>query len=115
MIYLASPYSHPDPAVVAERIKVFCKIDSMICKEGKGEIVTVSPLAKHLLFVNGSDLPTDWNFWKGYSTTLMTKCSQLWVIKSEGWDTSTGVAAEIDLATRLHLPIRYIDPETLEL
>lgn len=108
MIYLAAPYSHKDPTVVADRIKTFCKIDSEL--SSIPGIVTVSPLLKHLLFINGSSLPTDWEFWKTYSYGLLLKCDSLIVITLHGWDESPGVSAEIEFAKSRNFKILMLDP-----
>jgi len=107
MIYLSSPYSHPDQAVVEARIKTFCKVDEALQRKG---LMTVSPLYKHLLFLNGSTLPSDWNYWKCYSRVLLKECDWLFVIKNDGWEESIGVQAEIEFAKERLIPIEYLNP-----
>lgn len=104
MIYLAAPYTHSDPQVVEERMKLFCIADARLCKMGH---VTVSPLSKHWLG-QYSNIPLSWDFWKSYSETLMNSCTELVVITLDGWETSTGVQAEIKLALERNLPISYV-------
>lgn len=40
---------------------------------------------------------------------LIGACSEIWVIKYDGWDTSTGVRGEINIAHELRKPIHYIE------
>jgi hypothetical protein len=39
----------------------------------------------------------------------MEKCDALYVIMLDGWDTSEGVQAEIQLAKKMLLEIKYLD------
>lgn len=103
--YLAAPYSHPDPAVVEDRISRLCRVDAKLMKAG---IYTVSPLLKHFI-VNYESLPADWNYWQGYSRALLLQVDQLIVVLLDGWQESVGVQAEIELAHALDIPVVYAD------
>jgi hypothetical protein len=105
MIYLAAPYTHPDASVVEQRIAMFATIDAKLCADG---LFTVSPLSKHWIR-NYTFIPLTWSFWKDYSKKLMEKCDALYVIMLDGWETSEGVQAEIELAKQLSLEIKYLD------
>lgn len=105
--YLAAPYSDQDPAVTEERIQRLCEVDQQLMLSG---VFTVSPLYKHMMFMHGVDLPGDWNYWRDYSLSLLPLCERLIVIQMPGWDSSTGVTAEIAYATDCGIPICYIDP-----
>lgn len=104
MIYLAAPYNHPDSDFVTQRMALFCIIDAKLCKQG---LLTVSPLSKHWMKYYTS-IPLTWDFWKNYSEQLMSKCDALYVIMMEGWEQSVGVQAEIELATKLGIEIKYL-------
>jgi hypothetical protein len=107
MVYLAAPYSSPDPECVENRIRAFCSKDSEL---SGGGIITVSPLFKHLLFINGSKLPSDWAYWERYSYVLLSRCDYLVVLKLPGWEESVGVQGEIKYALDNGINIVYIDP-----
>lgn len=109
LVYLAAPYSDPDPDVVKDRITEFCRCDAALNKQG---IFTVSPLLKHLVLQH-SDLPSDWNYWKDYSLELLKQCEKMIVIMMDGWTSSIGVLAEINLCHDMGIPIEYIDPDVL--
>jgi len=53
-------------------------------------------------------LPTDWAYWADYDSWCLEVCDELWVLMLIGWEDSVGVTAEIELATQLGMPIRYI-------
>lgn len=109
MIYLASPYSHNDPVIVALRMQQFAVADAALCMKG---FVTVSPLSKHWLS-DYATIPITWEFWKTYSTILMENCTGVFVLMLDGWEESTGVQEEITLAKSMNKPITYLTMQEL--
>ena len=105
--YLAAPYTHPDKSVVEKRMETLCKVDARLMQRG---IYTVSPLLKHYI-VHHADLPTDWDYWKGYSDTLMCAVDRVIVVMMDGWKESVGVQAEIEMAERLGIEVEYVNEE----
>ena len=109
MIYLASPYSHPDPRVSERRYELACRAAAQLIRGGEP---TFSPIVhSHPLVRFG--LPTDWEFWQRNDREHMRCCHQLVVLTLDGWRESRGVQVEIDLAISMDLPIRYLSPETI--
>lgn len=53
----------------------------------------------------------DWAFWKKIDTEFISLCGLMIVAKLPGWDTSTGVQAEIELAREFRIPILFLDPK----
>ena len=107
LIYLASPYSHTDRAVVEARFDAVCVEAAILMAAGHH---IFSPIAHtHPIAMRG-ELPTDWTFWQQYDTAMIRACSALWVLMLDGWDTSKGVAAEMAIATELGIPVIYIEP-----
>jgi len=109
LVYLAAPYSDKDKAVVEARMVLFCKVDAELSRKG---IFTVSPLLKHLVLQH-SILPSDWEYWRDYSISLLTKCDYMIVIMMDGWKESVGVQDEIKLCNLFDVPIKYINPEDI--
>ena len=103
--YLAAPYSHPDKSVVEKRMETLCKVDALLMQRG---IYTVSPLLKHFI-VHYTDLPTDWNYWKGYSDTVMCAVDRVIIVMMDGWEESVGVQAEIKMANHLGIKVEYVN------
>jgi nucleoside 2-deoxyribosyltransferase len=107
MIYLASPYSHPDPAVREERFHAACHAVAALLLAGEPAI---SPIAhSHPLVELG--LPADWTFWQRYDRDLLARCDAVVVLTLDGWETSVGVREEIRIAQELGKPVRYLAPE----
>ena len=107
MIYLASPYSHPDPNVREERFQAVCKFAAAMMAQGE---FILSPIAHtHPIALAGA-LPTEWVYWERFDTELMQACSKVVVLKLDGWETSVGIHNEINLALRLGKPVEYAEP-----
>lgn len=103
MIYMASPYSDPDPAVRSARFDAACKYAAEAMREGQ---LVYSPIAhSHALAERG--LPGDWAFWAEHSRSMLQRCDALVVLTLPGWQESRGVAAEIGIARALGIPVRY--------
>jgi hypothetical protein len=114
LIYLAVPYSYKDadPAVVAtvkeSRFKIVNKVASKLMAEGN---YIFSPISHTHPIALAGQLPGDWQFWEGYDRCILSFCSKIIVLRLPGWETSTGVQAEIKIGTELGIPVEYIDHE----
>ena len=109
MIYLASPYSHPNVNIREARYRSVCRATAMLLEAGHSvfsPIVHGHPLAEY-------GLPTDWAFWQRYDRDHLTRCDELVVLTLDGWRESIGVTAEVALAVELGKPVRYLEPATL--
>lgn len=105
LIYLASPYTHEDPAIVDSRVEEVYRKVSDLMKLG---YTVFSPIAHCHDMAKSCDLPTDWEFWNEYDKTIISRCDELWVLKLPGWQNSHGVKAEIQIAMELGKQIRYL-------
>jgi Domain of unknown function (DUF1937) len=109
MIYLASPYSHPDPAVRDQRYVAACRATVRLLLAGKS---VFSPIVHgHPLVQLG--LSGDWLFWARHDQWHLSRCDEVLVLAIPGWDESEGVQAEIHLAQRLGKVVRYFPESTL--
>jgi nucleoside 2-deoxyribosyltransferase len=109
MIYLASPYSHPEPLVREHRFLAVCRAAAALMRAGA---VVYSPVAhSHPIARHG--LPGGWDFWERQDRPHLERCDAVVVLQLEGWVTSQGVLAELGLARQLGKPIWFLDPEVL--
>lgn len=107
MIYLASPYSHPDGAVREQRFRDACCVTARLMERG---LTVFSPIVHgHPLVSHG--LPTDWPFWERFDREHLRRCDELVVLTLDGWRESIGVTAEIRIAGELGKPVRYLVPK----
>lgn len=107
LIYLASPYSHPDPAVRQMRFEKVCEVAAEMMRD---VFLVFSPIAHtHPIAVSGTEgLPKGWEFWERYDRRFLKSCDKLVVLKIDGWQESKGVQAEIKIAQEMSLPVEYI-------
>lgn len=112
MIYLASPYSHEDPAVREHRFRVVCRVAARLMRHGH---LIFSPIAHSHCIAEAGGLPTGWTFWEEYDRRMMRACDEVWVVMMEGWDRSQGVKAEIEYMKAAGKTVEYIRPTTEEL
>ena len=104
MIYLASPYSHPDPTVRDRRYLAACRAAADLLRTG---VTVFSPVVQgHVLSRFG--LPTDWGFWRRHDCEHLRRCDEVVVLTLDGWRKSVGVLAEIELAREFGKPVRYL-------
>lgn len=107
MIYLASPYSHPDAQVREHRFHEACVATARLLKEG---IPVFSPVIfGHPLVAHG--LPPDWSFWEPFARDHIARCDEVLVLTLDGCRESVGVAAEIGIAGEFGKPVRYLAQE----
>lgn len=105
-IYLASPYSHPDPAVVHARFDAAVKCAGQLMLKG---LVVFSPIAHSHPIALATKLPETWEFWRGIDFPLLERAHSLFVLKLDGWERSVGVQAEIARAGELGIPVVFVD------
>lgn len=112
LIYLASPYTHEKRSEMAKRFVEISRIAAKLTIMGH---YIISPISmNHPWKEYGDDnIGYSWEFWKEFDTRLLEVCDELWVAKMPGWTISVGVQAEIVIAGKLGLPIRYLNPDTL--
>jgi nucleoside 2-deoxyribosyltransferase len=104
MIYLASPYSHPDPTVRERRFQEACRATAALLRAGH---IVFSPVVhSHPLVPHG--LPTDWAWWEEVDREHLIRCDEVVVLQLDGWRESVGLAAEVRIAQDLGKPVRYL-------
>ena len=110
--YIAAPYSHKDKNVIEQRMQTLLKADADLTVRLRK--ITVTPLSKHFI-LPFDNIPGDWGYWEQYSKHLLNQCKEMIIIGIPGWDTSTGVAGEIEYACKLGIPVYLYNIETKEI
>jgi hypothetical protein len=105
LIYLASPYSHSDPAVQEARFLAVCAHVADMMRQGEH---VYSPVC-HTHPVTRFGLPGDWEYWAEYDKVMLSRCDELAVLCLDGWRESVGVRAEIAIAKEAGMPVRFIE------
>jgi hypothetical protein len=111
LTYLASPYSHKDPAVVKDRVRGVTKATVWLIKE-KGWNVFSPIVHSHPLAEAG--LQGDWDFWRLIDTEYLSVSARMVVLAIEGWRESVGVQAEIKIAERMGIRVYFMRPDAID-
>lgn len=106
MIYLASPYSHPDALTVKTRYLLVEQTAALLIKRG---LFVWSPIVHCHEMTGRHIMPTDAEFWKAYNFDFMRRADAIYVLKIPGWELSKGVKMEIDFAIYNGIPLVYVN------
>lgn len=110
LIYLASPYSHPQKQVRQRRFDAACQATAAMMRAG---LIVFPPIA-HSHPLTRFDLPGYWQFWERYDRVHIEGYTGLAVLMLDGWKQSKGVQSEISIAHQLGRPVIFIVPEELD-
>ncbi len=101
LIYLASPYSHPDPQVRQYRYEQVLEATRLLMLQGRhiwSPIVYTHQLAE-------AGMPMEWEFWAPFDRAMLSRCQELWVLALAGWRQSRGIQEEVRMARELGLRV----------
>ena len=101
MVYLAAPYTNPDPIVNTRNT---IEVATRLVEDGR-----VTPIVPHLSLLWHLVTPRPIEFWYAYDLEVMARCD--FVVRLAG--ASTGADAEIKEAERLGIPVFYDVDELL--
>lgn len=107
MIYLASPYSHPDPRVRQERFMAARTFTLFHMRAGK---TIISPVVYGHQFAVNFGMPITYEFWAKLNENLLIAADQMWVLMLEGWKESEGIKHEISYADTSFIPVEFKEP-----
>jgi len=109
--YLASPYTSDTPEIMKARYEMALTACALLLKMN---LPAYSPIVHwHVVSEVYFDIP--YSMYLENDLVHLTKCDKLIVLTAIGWDKSFGVAAEIEKAQDLNMPIQYFSPTTGEL
>lgn len=106
MIYLASPYSHPNPAVMQER---FEDVQLIVVEGFNRGIMYLSPIMYWHEAASKFSLTTDYRPYLQFNMELLRACTEIHVLTIQGWSISLGVEQEIKAAAEVKIPMHHID------
>jgi len=111
MIYLASPFSAKDYWIRSTRVNQAENAEANLLQRG---VIVFSPVASSWRLVCQSVRPWNDPWWYEWSMDFLSKADEVWVLMLDGWRESKDVQDEMSYARDRKFPIRYVDPETLE-
>lgn len=111
LLYLASPYTHPDKKVMNRRAK---EVTECAIKLLLHDIFTFCPISYNSPWSRSKwTLPHEWTFWEKFDCVFLSRCNGIVVVTLDGWDKSVGVLAELEYAKKLKIPDYYISYEDI--
>ena len=106
LIYLASRYSDPDPAVRQRRYEMAVRATADLQRKHH-DCVIFSPIVhSHPLVAHGHG--TDWATWEAHDKRIIDACDELWVLCADRWEASVGIKGEMKHANETAKRIRFI-------
>lgn len=114
IIYLATPYSHPDPAVELERFNLVTKAAALLVSQGHVVFSPITMTHPINLVMPKTGVVYDSDYWVDFDTAFMSFCTELVLLTLPGWQESRGVSRELEYFRAAGLPIRHLAPEDLE-
>lgn len=112
-IYLASPYSHPDPAVRDMRYMRVRDIAARLILERDQPVY--SPIAHCHDMCAAAKAPFTYEAWREQDEAMIRPAEEVWVAMLPGWRESAGIEEEVGFAEAARIPVRFMDPDTLEI
>ena len=105
LTYLACPYS----GTAFQREQRFHAVNRVASDLMRKGVHLVSPVSMNHPIAMAGGLPMGWDFWEPFDRALLECCAKVIVLKLDGWELSTGVAAEIAIAKELGIPVEFMD------
>jgi len=112
--YLASPYTHKDPAVMQARYNRVVDVQTKLYDEGHAVFCPIahSHEAQCRMTAFRKDQASFWL--DEIDIPLMDVCDELLILTLDGWAVSFGVGEEIRAADWRNMVITYIDEDCNE-
>lgn len=107
-VYLASPYSSPDPAIRHQRFIAACEAGIRLFDMGISAFIPV--VQSHPIAERMGDRHADHAYWMAVDLPLLAKAAKLIVLTLDGWRESRGVADKIEFAKDRGIPVEYMAP-----
>jgi len=101
MVYVASPYSHPDPQIRQRRYELLQYAMVELKVEG---VNAVSPILHWHPTATRYNLGKDNGTYMRFNTHLLRCCDLVAVLRIPGHEESEGVKWEVEMATSLRVP-----------
>lgn len=107
MIYLATPYTNEDPAVMEHRYNTAMDVAQYFISNN---YVIFSPIVHCHEMAIKYKMNKDYTFWKTYNKSMIKVVKEVWFAAMPGCTKSTGMLAEYLIAKKYHKIIRGVMP-----
>lgn len=113
MIYVASPYSHPNSVIRDRRFRLAQEFIVHLVKVD--HITAFSPTVYWHEIAKGNHLPTDAGWWMQFNLNVLRRSECLFVLQINGWEESQGMKVELNIAQALSIPRVDFDKDFVNL
>jgi len=106
--YLASPYSHKDPAIREARFHASCEAAAALMARGRLVFCPVAhshSIAQYL----PAETVCDFDFWMLQDLPILARAQRLIVLMLDGWRESRGLNREICFAVQHGIPVQFME------
>lgn len=108
MIYLASPYSDPDPLIMKTRFLLAEQTTAHLINRG---LWAYSPIVHCHEMAAKYSFPTDFAFWKTYNFDMLRRADSFMLLTLPSWRASKGCNAEIFFAHDAGMKMEMINDD----
>lgn len=107
LIYLASPFTNPNPSVRQNRRLAAAGVLAYYAKP-ETELFLYSSIVHWGYVEEFYSVPQEFEYWKNKDFFMINKSHALWVLPLEGWKKSYGIQQELEYANDLQKPIFFV-------
>lgn len=93
LIYLAAPYTHPDPTVVQSRVNSTALCAALLTKHG---YIVYAPTVHCHALAQIAKLDGSFEFWSHHCLEMLKRSDRLYILGLVGWKLSTGIKFETE-------------------
>lgn len=105
LIYLGSPYNHPDEDVRQKRFEEVIEAAAALFMDGSMVYTPIGHGHPIQQIMPESKDKLAWEFWQKFDERILKSCDCLVVLQIEGWDKSVGLKAEVVFAALNGIPV----------
>lgn len=105
LLYLSSPYNHPDPEVKEKRRKAACSAAGYLIERG---IPVHSPIAHNAAILEQTGGKSGWEIWKPQDLAMLKASTEMVILCLPGWEASEGIRGEFHAAMEMGKPVTYM-------
>lgn len=106
MIYVASPYSHPDPIIREGRYLTALRYTAFLHTKN---LVAFSPIAYGHQFSTILSFDYGYETWQAFNDHMLKNSTEMHILALPEWEKSKGLMHEIAFATLHKIPTKTIN------
>ena len=106
LIYLASPYSHPEEEVRDQRYHDVKEVNALMLKSG---FMCFCPIVSSYHIAKENQFCTSFDFWGPLDLRILRSCDVFCALTIDGWKESKGMKAEFEYAKALGKSLWTVD------